>query len=221
MSCSFLLSFCAWHSHLSCALANGDACAFDLDGITQHYSQQEKVGTVLRSRAPVEMRGQREFTEFVLNGESRVQSPTTPTPITTRGEPTPTTTRGNDEEEDPLTVEHQQTPMAVRFNLDASVHGDVEGGCDDTSASASRATTIYRKMPPAALAAMPKARTPLFRLTKLTPKERRVNHRKLREYLQRNVCFPAAHRRLIWRFLLKLPENQVRQHNPKRMRVPA
>ena len=51
------------------------------------------------------------------------------------------------------------------------------------------------------------ASIPLFELAALTPKEKQVNLRKLRTFLQLNGEFPSRYRPLIWRFLLRLPEN--------------
>lgn len=48
---------------------------------------------------------------------------------------------------------------------------------------------------------------PLFQLAALTPAEKRVNFQKLQAFLMKNGEFPARYRPLIWRFLLKLPEN--------------
>ncbi|KAJ1433848.1 hypothetical protein B484DRAFT_394309, partial [Ochromonadaceae sp. CCMP2298] len=48
---------------------------------------------------------------------------------------------------------------------------------------------------------------PLFELAALTPKESQVNRKKLSNFLEINGEFPARYRPLIWRFLLRLPEN--------------
>lgn len=48
---------------------------------------------------------------------------------------------------------------------------------------------------------------PLFELAALTPKEKQVNDKKLRSFLQLHGEFPSRYRPLIWRFLLRLPEN--------------
>ena len=50
-------------------------------------------------------------------------------------------------------------------------------------------------------------RLPLFELAKLSPEETRITTMKLRAYLRMNDQFPPRFRTLIWRFLLKLPEN--------------
>lgn len=48
---------------------------------------------------------------------------------------------------------------------------------------------------------------PLFELAVLTPSEKRVNQKKLQAFLEKHTEYPARYRSLIWRFLLKLPEN--------------
>lgn len=48
---------------------------------------------------------------------------------------------------------------------------------------------------------------PLFELAALTPREKQVNRLKLRAFLAKHGEYPARYRSLIWRFLLKLPEN--------------
>ena len=48
---------------------------------------------------------------------------------------------------------------------------------------------------------------PVFKLVNLTPKESRVNRNKLLSFYEKNNQFPNEYRPLIWRFLLKLPEN--------------
>jgi hypothetical protein len=48
---------------------------------------------------------------------------------------------------------------------------------------------------------------PLFELASLTPKEKRVNYMKLQAFLIKHDTYPTKYRPLIWRFLLKLPEN--------------
>jgi hypothetical protein len=49
--------------------------------------------------------------------------------------------------------------------------------------------------------------TPLFELATLTAKEKQVNLQKLKTFLATNGEYPTRYRPLIWRFLLKLPEN--------------
>ena len=49
---------------------------------------------------------------------------------------------------------------------------------------------------------------PLFELAALSPAERRVNMQKLRSFLATHGEFPTKYRTLIWRFLLRLPENE-------------
>ncbi len=53
------------------------------------------------------------------------------------------------------------------------------------------------------------ASMPLFELATLTPKEKRVNFLKLKSFLAKNDLYPSRYRPLIWRFLLRLPENTV------------
>ena len=48
---------------------------------------------------------------------------------------------------------------------------------------------------------------PLYELSQLTQQERRVTESKLKTYFTANGEFPDRYRPLIWRFLLKLPEN--------------
>jgi hypothetical protein len=48
---------------------------------------------------------------------------------------------------------------------------------------------------------------PLFELATLTPTERQVNRMKLEAFLHTNGEYPDRYRPLIWRFLLRLPEN--------------
>ena len=50
--------------------------------------------------------------------------------------------------------------------------------------------------------------TPLYRLAKLEPSEQRLNKRRLKALLGAFGEFPAKYRLLVWRFLLKLPENR-------------
>ena len=49
--------------------------------------------------------------------------------------------------------------------------------------------------------------TPIFELASLSHEDTRVNHTKLRDFIELNREFPGRYRSLIWRFLLKLPEN--------------
>jgi hypothetical protein len=49
----------------------------------------------------------------------------------------------------------------------------------------------------------------LFEMIDLTPKDKRINERALTAYLGIHGEFPGRHRPLIWRLLLKLPENSV------------
>jgi len=48
---------------------------------------------------------------------------------------------------------------------------------------------------------------PLYELSQLTQQDRRVTETKLKTYFSANGEFPDRYRPLIWRFLLKLPEN--------------
>jgi WD40 repeat protein len=49
--------------------------------------------------------------------------------------------------------------------------------------------------------------TPLYQLAQLDPSRRRLNRHRLRALLGSFGQFPSKHRLLVWRFLLKLPEN--------------
>lgn len=49
----------------------------------------------------------------------------------------------------------------------------------------------------------------LFEMVNLTPKDKRISERSLTAYLSIHGEFPDHHRPLIWRLLLKLPENSV------------
>jgi hypothetical protein len=48
---------------------------------------------------------------------------------------------------------------------------------------------------------------PLYQLAQLDPSKRRLNRHRLRALLHSFGQFPSKHRLLVWRFLLKLPEN--------------
>jgi hypothetical protein len=48
---------------------------------------------------------------------------------------------------------------------------------------------------------------PLFELAALSPSERRINTAKLEAFVRENGEFPTRYRPIIWRFLLRLPEN--------------
>eukprot|EP00937_MAST-01D_sp_MAST-1D-sp2_P004524 g4524.t1 len=50
--------------------------------------------------------------------------------------------------------------------------------------------------------------TPLHRLAQLEPSARRLNRRRLRALLRRFGEFPSKYRPVVWRFLLRLPENR-------------
>jgi len=50
---------------------------------------------------------------------------------------------------------------------------------------------------------------PLFELANIMPRDRVVNEEKLKAFLRKNGSYPERYRPLIWRFLLKLPENQA------------
>lgn len=59
------------------------------------------------------------------------------------------------------------------------------------------------------LASVDTAQLALFELTSLTPSEDRVTTAKLRLFLENNGEYPEKYRTMIWRFLLKLPENSA------------
>ena len=48
---------------------------------------------------------------------------------------------------------------------------------------------------------------PIYRLADLLPKDNRITLQKLLVFYEKNGKFPAPYRPLIWRYLLKLPEN--------------
>ena len=68
------------------------------------------------------------------------------------------------------------------------------------------APALYEPPPPPAREAA-STYAPLYRLTRSDPKEAPLSATKLRSLLKAYGEFPSKHRALIWRFLLKLPDN--------------
>jgi hypothetical protein len=54
-----------------------------------------------------------------------------------------------------------------------------------------------------------KSTMPLFQLANITPHDNRINVTKLKSFYERHKQFPMIYRPLVWRYLLKLPENST------------